>query len=217
MHTGDLGYIDDDGCLYIVDRLKGMIITGAENVYSAEVENTFAQQPAAGSCAVIGVPDPEWGERVYAVVVLRPGAQATAEELHTNVKSLIADYKAPRSVEFVEPMPGAAVHLPRGRRARVRKSEETQVQIAVVESWSWPTCSWNILSLLVLRVCELGVASSAVSSKHGWQFLFHGTPLVIVTRGRQAAVDPVEIACLLAGGAGVTRLSVLMQHGGSLD
>ncbi|MFE6758240.1 hypothetical protein ACFVDQ_32415 [Streptomyces sp. NPDC057684] len=72
------------------------------------------------------------------------------------------------------------------------------MQIAVVESWSWPTCSWNILSLLVLRVCELGVASSAVSSKHGGQFLFHGTPLVIVTRGRQAAVDPVEIACLLS-------------------
>ncbi|MFE6758239.1 hypothetical protein ACFVDQ_32410 [Streptomyces sp. NPDC057684] len=78
--------------------------------------NTFAQQPAAGSCAVIGVPDLEWGERVYAVVVLRPGAQATAEELHGHVKSLIADYKPPRSVEFVEPMPGVAVHLPRDPR-----------------------------------------------------------------------------------------------------
>ncbi|MFC9614594.1 hypothetical protein [Streptomyces sp. NPDC056938] len=64
MHTIDLGYIDDDGCLYSADRLKGMIITGAENVYSAEVENTLTQDPAAGSCAAIGVPNPGWGERV---------------------------------------------------------------------------------------------------------------------------------------------------------
>ncbi|MGW6749755.1 AMP-binding enzyme [Streptomyces sp. NPDC055006] len=76
MHTSDLGYIDHGGRLYIADRLKGVIITGAETVYSAEMENPLAQDPAAGSCAVIGVPDPEWGEQFYAVVVLRPGAQA---------------------------------------------------------------------------------------------------------------------------------------------
>lgn len=105
MHTGDLGYMDEDGYLYIVDRLKDMIVTGGENVYSAEVENALAKHPAVGSCAVIGVPDPEWGERVHAVVVLKPGANATAEEIRTHVKTRIAGYKAPGSVEFVEALP----------------------------------------------------------------------------------------------------------------
>ncbi|MFE1234677.1 long-chain fatty acid--CoA ligase [Streptomyces sp. NPDC058745] len=105
MHTGDGGYLDEDGYLYIVDRLKDMIITGGENVYSAEVENALASHPAVASCAVIGVPDEHWGERVHAVVVLRPGATATAEEIRAHAKTLIAGYKAPRSVEFVETLP----------------------------------------------------------------------------------------------------------------
>ena len=74
MHTGDGGYMDDEGYVFIVDRIKDMIVTGGENVYSAEVENALAKHPAVASCAVIGVPDDEWGERVHAVVVLGRGA-----------------------------------------------------------------------------------------------------------------------------------------------
>lgn len=105
MHTGDGGYLDEDGYLYIVDRLKDMIITGGENVYSAEVENAVAAHPSVASCAVIGVPDDHWGERVHAVIVLKPGQTATQEEIRAHAKTLIAGYKAPRSVEFIEAMP----------------------------------------------------------------------------------------------------------------
>ncbi|MCV7220311.1 long-chain-fatty-acid--CoA ligase [Mycolicibacterium elephantis] len=105
MHTGDGGYLDENGYLFIVDRIKDMIVTGGENVYSAEVENALAQHPAVATCAVIGVPDPDWGERVHAVVVLHDGATATPEELRDHTGRLIARYKAPRSVEFVDALP----------------------------------------------------------------------------------------------------------------
>ena len=90
MHTGDAGYLDDRGYLFIVDRLKDMIITGGENVYSAEVENALAGHPAVAACAVIGVPDAAWGERVHAVVVLQPGGQVTGEELREFCRGQIA-------------------------------------------------------------------------------------------------------------------------------
>jgi acyl-CoA synthetase (AMP-forming)/AMP-acid ligase II len=120
MHTGDGAYMDDEGYIYIVDRIKDMIISGGENVYSAEVENAVAQHPAVAACAVIGVPDDEWGERVHAVVVLRPGATTTADELREHTKALIAGYKAPRSAEFVDALPvsGAGKVLKRDLRAR---------------------------------------------------------------------------------------------------
>lgn len=105
MHTGDGGYMTDDGYVFIVDRIKDMIITGGENVYSAEVENALAEHPAVAACAVIGVPDQQWGERVHAVVVLRAGQQATAEELREHCQALIAGYKVPRSAEFVAELP----------------------------------------------------------------------------------------------------------------
>jgi acyl-CoA synthetase (AMP-forming)/AMP-acid ligase II len=120
MHTGDGGYLDEDGYLYVVDRIKDMIISGGENVYSAEVENAVSSHPAVAQCAVIGVPDPGWGERVHAVVVLRPGAALTAEELREHVKALIAGYKAPRSLEVVDALPvsGAGKVLKRDLRAQ---------------------------------------------------------------------------------------------------
>ena len=120
MHTGDGAYMDDDGYVYVVDRLKDMIVSGGENVYSAEVENALAQHPAVAACAVIGVPDDEWGERVHAVVVLQPGAVLTADELRAHVKTLIAGYKAPRSAEFVDALPvsGAGKILKRELRAK---------------------------------------------------------------------------------------------------
>ncbi|MQA88203.1 MAG: AMP-binding protein, partial [Streptosporangiales bacterium] len=105
MHTGDGGYMDDDGYVYIVDRMKDMVISGGENVYSAEVENAIASHPAVASSAVIGVPDPEWGERVHAVVVLKPGRTASAEEVREHCKKSIAGYKAPHSCEFLDALP----------------------------------------------------------------------------------------------------------------
>ncbi|MCV7260052.1 long-chain-fatty-acid--CoA ligase [Mycobacterium shimoidei] len=108
MHTGDAGYMDGDGYVFIVDRIKDMIITGGENVYSAEVENALAKHPAVKACAVIGVPDPQWGERVHAVVVLEPTQRVTTEELREHCKKLIAGYKVPRSAEFVDALPLSA-------------------------------------------------------------------------------------------------------------
>ncbi|WP_107655975.1 acyl-CoA synthetase [Nocardia suismassiliense] len=105
MHTGDGGYMNDDGYVFIVDRLKDMIITGGENVYSAEVENAIAQHPAVAACAVIGVPDPQWGERVHAVVVTKSDIETTAEAIRAHTKTLIAGYKAPRTVEFTDALP----------------------------------------------------------------------------------------------------------------
>jgi acyl-CoA synthetase (AMP-forming)/AMP-acid ligase II len=118
MHTGDGGYMDDDGYVYIVDRIKDMIVSGGENVYSAEVENALAKHPAVAACAVIGVPDEQWGERVHAVVVLRDGAETTAAELREFCHELIAGYKTPRSVEFTDalPMSGAGKILKRELR-----------------------------------------------------------------------------------------------------
>jgi len=105
MHTGDAGYLDDRGYLFIVDRLKDIIITGGENVYSAEVENALAGHPAVAACAVIGLPDPQWGERVHAVVVLQPGREATGEQLREFCRGQVAGYKLPRSIAFVDALP----------------------------------------------------------------------------------------------------------------
>ena len=105
MHTGDGGRMDDDGYLYIVDRMKDMIVSGGENVYSAEVENALSQHPAVAACAVIGIPSDEWGESVHAVVVCKPGASATTKELADHCRQLIAGYKCPRSTEFRDALP----------------------------------------------------------------------------------------------------------------
>lgn len=106
LHTGDGGRLDEDGFLYIVDRVKDMIISGGENVYSAEVENVLFQHPAVAQCAVIGVPDEKWGERVHAIVVLKDGAAASEAELIDHCRDQIAGYKCPRAVDFrAEPLP----------------------------------------------------------------------------------------------------------------
>jgi acyl-CoA synthetase (AMP-forming)/AMP-acid ligase II len=129
MHTGDGGYLDEDGYLYVVDRLKDMIVSGGENVYSAEVENAVARHPAVAQCAVIGVPDPDWGERVHAVVVLHPGTTLTADELREHAKTLIAGYKAPRSMEIADALPlsGAGKVLKRELRQKYWDGNERQV------------------------------------------------------------------------------------------
>jgi long-chain acyl-CoA synthetase len=109
-HSGDLGFLDDEGFLYIVDRLKDMIISGGENVYSAEVENVLSRHPAINQVAVIGKADETWGERVHAVIVLHPGAAATADELDSFCRPHLAGYKIPRSWQFRdEPLPVSGV------------------------------------------------------------------------------------------------------------
>src|SRR5690606_1488574 len=88
VHTGDMGRIDEDGFLYLVDRKKDMIISGGENVYSREVEEALLQHPAVSEAAVIGVPDPKWGENVCAVLVLKAGASVSGEEIIRHCQSL---------------------------------------------------------------------------------------------------------------------------------
>lgn len=105
MHTGDGGFIDGDGYVHVVDRLKDMIVSGGENVYSAEVENAIALHAAVSMSAVIGVPDERWGERVHAVVLLRPGATLDEAALIAHCREHIAGYKCPRSVEFRAELP----------------------------------------------------------------------------------------------------------------
>ncbi|WP_445488785.1 long-chain-fatty-acid--CoA ligase [Rhodopseudomonas sp. RCAM05734] len=106
MHTGDGGYMDEEGYVYLVDRMKDMIISGGENVYSIEVENVVAQHPAVAQCAVIGIPDPQWGETVHAIVIAKAGAQLNAAELVAFCKDRIAGYKCPRSIDVrSEPFP----------------------------------------------------------------------------------------------------------------
>jgi len=105
LYTGDMAVLDKEGYVNIVDRKKDMIITGGENVYSVEVENILYEHPAVLEAAVIGVPDPKWGEAVKAVVSLKPGCSATEEELIEYCKSRIARYKAPKSVDFVNELP----------------------------------------------------------------------------------------------------------------
>lgn len=100
VHSGDVGHMDADGYLYLVDRLKDMIVSGGENVYSAEVENAIAKHPAVAACAVIGIPSERWGEQVHAVVVLHASQALDATALRDHCKTLIAGYKCPVSVEF---------------------------------------------------------------------------------------------------------------------
>ncbi|NQT30723.1 MAG: long-chain-fatty-acid--CoA ligase [Deltaproteobacteria bacterium] len=105
LHTGDIGYYDEEGYIYIVDRKKDMIITGGENVYPREVEEVLYRHPAVMEAAVIGIPDEYWVEKVHAVVTTKEGEKATAEELIAFCKKSLAGYKTPKSVEFVDALP----------------------------------------------------------------------------------------------------------------
>jgi len=105
MHTGDAGTLDDDGYLYIQDRVKDMIVSGGENVYPRMVEEVLFQHPAIADVAVIGVPDERWGETVKAIVVLREGKQANADELIEFCRDKLGGFERPRSVEFVDALP----------------------------------------------------------------------------------------------------------------
>jgi fatty-acyl-CoA synthase len=108
-HTGDIGYLDEDGYLYIVDRAKDMVITGGFNVYSTEVEQALMQHPAVQDCAVVGLPDETWGERVTAVVQLRSEARVQPDDLVAFVKERIGSVKAPKQVEIWTDLPRSKV------------------------------------------------------------------------------------------------------------
>src|SRR4051812_22424723 len=127
-HTGDLGRLDADGYLYLVDRAKDMIVTGGENVYSTEVEDVLYRHPAVLEAAVFGIPDPRWGEAVHAVVV--PRADVTEDELIAHCREAIAGYKVPKRVELrAEALPksGAGKLLKRELRAPYWEGRETMV------------------------------------------------------------------------------------------
>jgi long-chain acyl-CoA synthetase len=105
LRTGDGGYVDENGYLFLTDRIKDMIVTGGENVYPVEVEEALAQHADVAEVAVIGVPHPHWGEAVKALVVLRPGARTRPEDLIAFARERLAGYKLPRSVDFVTELP----------------------------------------------------------------------------------------------------------------
>jgi len=130
MHTGDMGYMDEDGYIYLVDRSKDMIVTGGENVYSVEVEACLHEHPAVFEAAVIGIPDAQWGEAVHAVVTLKPGHTATEEELIHHCHGLIANYKCPKSLTISpQELPKSPVGkiLKRDLRAPYWKDSDRQI------------------------------------------------------------------------------------------
>lgn len=117
LHTGDLATVDEEGYIYLVDRKKDMIVTGGENVYSTEVEAVLYAHPAVKEAAVISIPDPDWGEAVHACIALRDGVAATAEEITDFCRERMANYKVPRSIEFIEG------ELPKGGTGKILKKQ----------------------------------------------------------------------------------------------
>jgi acyl-CoA synthetase (AMP-forming)/AMP-acid ligase II len=105
LHTGDIGLFADDGDIYIVDRKKDMILSGDENIYPAEVEEVLYQRPEVEECAVVGIPDPEWGERVTAFIVLRAGEILDLEALKSFLKSRLSSFKVPKEYISVGELP----------------------------------------------------------------------------------------------------------------
>ncbi len=124
LRTGDGGYVDPDGYLFLTDRVKDMIVTGGENVYPAEVERVLREHPAVADAAVVGLPDPQWGERVAAAVVERPGHHLDVEELLAFVGARIAGYKRPRSVHVLPDLPRNATGKVLKRAVRTALTQE---------------------------------------------------------------------------------------------
>lgn len=125
--SGDAGYIDEEGYLYVVDRIKDMVVSGGENIYPVEIENELIKHPAVDDVAVIGVPDPKWGESLLACVVLAPDASAEPSELEQFLRGSLAGYKIPRRYDFVEGFPRNAT----GKvLKRVMRDERSQAEPA---------------------------------------------------------------------------------------
>jgi len=122
LHTGDVGYLDQDDYLYICDRKKDFIISGGSNIYSREVEEVITKHPMVAAAAVIGVPDAEWGESVKAFVVLKPGASVDHNEIVAFCKANMASYKKPKFIEFVDDLPKNATGKVLKRELRLRQA-----------------------------------------------------------------------------------------------
>ena len=118
-YTGDLGWIDEDGYLFLVGRNKDMIISGGFNIYAREVEDALLRLPEVEDAAVIGLPDPEWGEIVVAAVVARPGTSPTEAAVIDGCREYVAGYKKPKRVHFIDA-------LPRNLAGKVNKAELKQ-------------------------------------------------------------------------------------------
>jgi acyl-CoA synthetase (AMP-forming)/AMP-acid ligase II len=130
IHTGDAGFMDEDGFVFLVDRVKDMIVSGGENVYSVETENAVMNHPAVQEAVVIGIPSDKWGEQVHAEVILKEGLTATEAEIITKASEYIANYKCPRSIKFrTEPFPlsGAGKLLKREVRKVYWEGNERQI------------------------------------------------------------------------------------------
>jgi long-chain acyl-CoA synthetase len=115
--TGDIGYQDAEGYFFILDRLKDMIVSGGENIYSGEVEAVIYQHPAVREVAVFGIPDSKWGELVMACVVLKPGTELSADELIAHLRESLARYKIPRRIEF------STTELPKSGSGKILKKK----------------------------------------------------------------------------------------------
>jgi long-chain acyl-CoA synthetase len=126
LHTGDLGRMDERGYVYVMDRTKDMIISGGSNVYPREVEEVLLEHPAVSEAAVIGVPDPEWGESVKAVLVLAPDSEVTGEEIIAYCRERMAPYKRPKSVSFVEELPKSSIDKVLKRALREKFVEQSR-------------------------------------------------------------------------------------------
>ena len=127
LRSGDVGYLDEDGFIHVVDRLKDMIISGGENIYCAEVENALTSHPGVLACAVLGLSDERWGERVHAVVVPKAGAALDSGQLDLHCRSLIAGYKVPRSYDI------RSVPLPLSGVGKVQKNKLREAWLAKQE------------------------------------------------------------------------------------
>ncbi|MBD3227726.1 MAG: long-chain-fatty-acid--CoA ligase [Candidatus Lokiarchaeota archaeon] len=134
IYTGDMGYLDENGYLFVVDRKKDMIISGGENIYTKEVEDAIQTHEAVLECAVIGIPDEQWGESVHAIIVLKrgykKGKDITEAELIAHVKDQIARYKAPKSISFKRTLPKSAQGKLLKRKLRKKYWKEKERKIA---------------------------------------------------------------------------------------
>ena len=126
LRSGDLGYLDEQGYLFLMDRSKDMIISGGENIYPREVEEVIIQHSAVREVAVIGVPDARWGEAIKAVIVIQPGKEVSEQELIKFCKKRIASYKKPKSIEFID-------ELPKNNNGKIVKQELRETYWQAVE------------------------------------------------------------------------------------
>ena len=128
LHTGDIGYLDEEGYLFVVDRKKDMIIRGGENIYPAELEGVLHEHPAVAEAAVVGVPDPVYGENVVAFVVSKPGVEVNEQELIDHVRSQTAPFKAPSRVHFIQALPKSSIGKILRRELRDKATAETETK-----------------------------------------------------------------------------------------